>query len=399
MIQAGRGASAGDVLASAGLFSGLSPGQLADLMGVCQERQYGPGEFILREGSTDPAVYIIADGRAELVKRSTLGEEQLRVGEIRRGDVVGELQIVDPKPSSASVRALTAVTAVSIALDALARAPGLAEARATVLLNAGRILAQRLRETTGHEADAQFRELAESRARVYAGRFMVLMFGMLASYQLALAALALVPAAWRPSDAILSFVFVLWTVGPVALALRRSPFGLRSYGLTLDNAGSDALSAAILTTPLLAALVVLKLALVSSIGGWMADRPLFDPAAMFPGQRFDLGAFLLFAVLYSIHTPLQEFVARGGLQGTLQQLLPAPPGRTNWKAIVISNLLFASAHVYIGFWFCVAAFVPGLFWGWLFSRQRSLVGVTVSHLLVGFWAMFGLGVHMLISGG
>jgi CRP-like cAMP-binding protein/membrane protease YdiL (CAAX protease family) len=398
MIQVGPGASSGDVLASAALFSGLSPEQLAGLARICQERRYGPGELILREGSTDPSVYIIADGRAELVKQSTLGDDPLRIGELRRGDVVGELQIVDPNPSSASVRAVTAVTAVSIAVDVLARAPGLAEAHATVLQNVGTILARRLRDTTGNEADAHYRELAESRARVYAGRFIVLMFGMLASYQLALSALTLVPAALRPPDAILSFVFVLWTVGPVALALRRSPFTLRSYGLTLQNARSDALSAAILTTPLLAGLVLLKLALIRWAPG-MADRPLFDPSAMFAGRPFDLGAFLLFAVLYGIHTPLQEFVARGGLQGTLQQLLPAAPGRTNWKAIVISNLLFASAHVYIGFWFCVAAFIPGLFWGWLFSRQRSLVGVIVSHLLVGFWGMFALGVHVIIGGG
>jgi hypothetical protein len=286
---------------------------------------------------------------------------------------------------------------VSIPLDVLARAPGLAEAHATVLQNVGRILAHRLRDTTGHEADAQYRELAESRARVYAGRFILLMFGMLASYQLALSALALVPAAWRPSGAILSSVFVLWTVGPVALALRRSPFTLRSYGLTLENARSDAVSAALLTIPLLAGLLLFKLAAVRWVGG-MADRPLFDPTAMFWGRPFDLGAFLLFAVVYCIHTPLQEFVARGGLQGTLQQLLPSPPGRTNWKAIVISNLLFASAHVYIGFWFCVAALFPGLFWGWLFSRQRSLVGVTVSHLLVGFWAMFALGLNAIFGG-
>ena len=110
MIEVRSGASSGNVLASAALFSGLSPEQLANLTDICQERRYGPGELILREGSTDPSVYIIAEGRAELVKQSTLGDEQLRIGELRRGDVVGELQIVDPKPSSASVRCTRSTT-------------------------------------------------------------------------------------------------------------------------------------------------------------------------------------------------------------------------------------------------------------------------------------------------
>jgi membrane protease YdiL (CAAX protease family) len=36
--------------------------------------------------------------------------------------------------------------------------------------------------------------------------------------------------------------------------------------------------------------------------------------------------------------------------------------------------------------------VPGLFWGWMFARQRSIVGVTVSHIVVGLWANFLVGV-------
>ena len=36
----------------------------------------------------------------------------------------------------------------------------------------------------------------------------------------------------------------------------------------------------------------------------------------------------------------------------------------------------------------VVAFLPGLFWGWLYSRHRTLVGV--SHMLVGVWALYFL---------
>lgn len=218
---------------------GLSREQLAKLEAVCRERQYAPGAFIVREGDTDPFVHIVVDGRAELVKASTLGAEALRIRELREGDVVGELKIVDREPSSASVVAVTPVTALAIDLEAFDREPVLVEGRASVLENVGKIMADRLRRTTTQGADAMYRELQD----------------------------------------------------------------------------------------------------------------------------------------------------------------PTVPGRTNWKAIVIANLLFASAHAYIGFWFCVFAFLPGLFWGWLFARQRSLVGVTVSHILVGLWAIFALGIHAVIGGG
>jgi len=87
------------------------------------------------------------------------------------------------------------------------------------------------------------------------------------------------------------------------------------------------------------------------------------------------------------------------LQGTLQHFIPVPPGSVNWKAIIISNLMFAAGHVFISFWFSVAAFVPGLFWGWMFAKQRSLVGVMVSHVVLGLWAFFALGMFAIVSGG
>jgi hypothetical protein len=42
----------------------------------------------------------------------------------------------------------------------------------------------------------------------------------------------------------------------------------------------------------------------------MADRPLFDPTALFAGRPFDLGFYFLAILPYFIHTPVQELVAR-----------------------------------------------------------------------------------------
>jgi len=123
----------------------------------------------------------------------------------------------------------------------------------------------------------------------------------------------------------------------------------------------------------------------------MAGRPLFDPAALFAGGSVDWGFFAVAVLLYALHTPIQEFVARAGLQGSLQQFLRVPAGHADWKSIIISNIVFASAHTYLGFWFSMAAFASGLLWGWIFARQGSLVGPIVSHLAVGYWVLFALG--------
>jgi CRP/FNR family cyclic AMP-dependent transcriptional regulator len=387
-----------DLLASTDLLKGLTTAQVGELGLVCSERRFAPGELILREGEPDPFVYVLVGGRAQLSKSTSLGSDQMRMGELRSGDVLGELKIVDPQPSSASVVAITPVTAVAIDLDAFAGSAALVEARATVLANIGKILAARLRARTSQGADAMQRELEESRARAYAGRFIVLMFAMLATYQLALSALDVLPETVRPNEMILSIVFVIWTVVPVVLSLRRSPFSLESYGLTMRRGRQIALQALTWTTPLLVLLLALKLAAMWWVPA-VAGRPLFDPAAALPGQPFDLALYLVGIFLYTIHAPLQEFVVRPGLQGTLQHFIPVPPDSVNWKAIIISNLIFAAGHTFLGFWFSVAAFVPGLFWGWMFAKQRSLIGVMVSHVVLGLWALFALGLFAIVSGG
>jgi CRP-like cAMP-binding protein len=174
---------------------GLTAAEVAGLAAVCRQRSFAPGEFILREGDSDPFVYILADGLAQLTKNTSFGEDQIPLAELSAGEVLGELKIVDPQPSSASVVAATQVTAVAIDIEAFLGSVALAAARAKVIGNIGKILASRLRARTSQGADAVERELEANRARAYAGRFIILMFAMIATYQLALSVLAVVAAA------------------------------------------------------------------------------------------------------------------------------------------------------------------------------------------------------------
>ena len=98
---------------------------------------------------------------------------------------------------------------------------------------------------------------------------------------------------------------------------------------------------------------------------------------------------LLLAAGYAVTAPLQEFIVRAGLQTALERCLAGPASRV--QSIVLSNALFASAHVHLSLNFALVAFFAGLLWGALFARQRQLVGVSVCHLLVGWFAFLVVG--------
>jgi len=66
------------------------------------------------------------------------------------------------------------------------------------------------------------------------------------------------------------------------------------------------------------------------------------------------------------------------------------------RAILVSNALFSATHVHMMSGLLgVIVFIPGLFWGWLYARQGNLIGVSISHLFVGWTALFFLNLESL----
>lgn len=87
---------------------------------------------------------------------------------------------------------------------------------------------------------------------------------------------------------------------------------------------------------------------------------------------------------------MQELIVRGVLQSSFYEFIT---GRhRNFWAILLSNLLFSITHMHLSLAASFIVFVPGLFWGWLYSRYRTLVGVIFSHLFIGIWAFFIVGI-------
>lgn len=100
-------------------------------------------------------------------------------------------------------------------------------------------------------------------------------------------------------------------------------------------------------------------------------------------------------ILYSIFTPIQEFIARGGVQSSFQEFLS---GRSRKLiALLIANLMFSMTHLHLSTTFAMMVFVPGLFWGWLYSRRQTLVGVCASHLIIGLFAYYVVGFNALLQ--
>jgi CRP/FNR family cyclic AMP-dependent transcriptional regulator len=122
----------------------------ATLVRYTTRRHFETGDVVLDAGGTDSSLYLIVDGTLDvLVPQSGLfGGKQRLISTVGAGSVLGEMSFFDGGGRSAVVQATSPVNVAELSrsgFDALAAAePRLSN---QILLDLGRILASRLRES------------------------------------------------------------------------------------------------------------------------------------------------------------------------------------------------------------------------------------------------------------
>lgn len=73
---------------------------------------FDPNEVLFSEGDPPTGIFLIEDGTVEVFRRS--GGRVVTIARLGRGEVVGELALIEGIPHTRSVRAVTHVTALKV---------------------------------------------------------------------------------------------------------------------------------------------------------------------------------------------------------------------------------------------------------------------------------------------
>jgi CRP-like cAMP-binding protein len=138
------------------LFIGVDDEAFNKFARVASYQEYQPGDIIIKEGEQKDTLMVIEEGQAEVSKGDlSLYAEDQKVAtisgdrkfcDIFRGDILGEMSLIDVEPASATVRAVTKVGIWS--MDRVDFAAVLRKDLTTyivVITNIARILSRRLR--------------------------------------------------------------------------------------------------------------------------------------------------------------------------------------------------------------------------------------------------------------
>jgi len=384
------------------LFSSLSRQQLRLVLPYLKQKRFKSGKSILEEGAKNPGkIYIVLDGQVAIAKE---GVSPLRNGfttyeldVVRRGEIFGEASFVDGRPSSVTFLAKSDVTVAVVNLSASKRSVRAQRLRDMVTAKLRRHIASQAEQTVELRLNTRRIEDEFEQYRSGVGHIIVTTLCLLSVYTLALSFLPNFKSLAHANFVLSPLVILLFALsfGPI---IATSGFPPGFFGLRFDN-WKSALSYSLQASGIFLAVLLLGKWLLINVSSAFADLPLIERSDVeISGHAVSSSSWYWLAIfVYVLLTPMQEFVARSGIQAPLYAFLHGSEQKRRWCSIMASNLVFAAAHAHISLAFAIAAFLPGILWGWIFARTNSLLAATVSNLVVGGGAIFLFGIEGLVT--
>ena len=364
------------------LFVQCRPIDLASLAEASHLQSLAKGATLMKEGDHAQDMMILLEGQATVFKRVDHAGHDHVIATMGAGDSIGEMALLDDGPRSATVIASTDLTVLVMPIEKLrALAKERPEFSASLLEMAGGLVA-RLRQANSSTVQNLQRALDEEKDRSILGRFTFMLIVTYSLYTWILGTAAQLKESMGRSEFITVPAIIIITA-ILAWFMRSSGYGPAFFGLNLQRWRRQVMESVALTAVLMVLSLGLKWLLIEYVDA-MKGQPLIQmlgggsmqtPAAQFKPWL---------TLAYVVFAPFQELIYRGALQGSLSHFLTGQ--KRQWQAILGSNIIFSAAHLYISPGLSITAFFAGLFWGWLYARQKSLLGVSLSHILLGFWA-------------
>lgn len=368
------------------IFQGIPVSVQTNILAHLPTRVFAKDAVLLREAELNGEVYLIGSGSLAIWKGVPHTPQGVCVATLGAGECFGEMSAINASPSSATVLATSDTQVFLLKLSALPEAGGVRE---QVTLNLARTLVDRLSNANVSIREKHERELNAMKLIASASAFLTRILTALSFYMFSLPGIALLTPL-LPSNSLVSFFFIAafsWLV--VDYMRYRPEVRVAWFHMTLARWPRQVLSGILWAIPLMLVFVVIKLAAVNANPDKFA---FFEPMrALGRMGNPDYLLWGVFALVYALLSFAQEFI-RCAVQGTLEMISHNTNNGGYWKAIFVSDVVFASIHMHLGALFALQAFIAGFYFGYQFWKARSYLSVAVSHSLVGVWAVFVVGV-------
>lgn len=377
-----------EFLKKSDIFADFKDEEILLLLPYIRIMEFSRGDWLIKEGDTGQHLYLIKSGQVEIVKKEEEWGYFQRLDVLGAGEWLGEMAHFEEGKRSASVRALDKVEVIVLLTDELRSSKVGDLFYPKIIRHLTRRISERLRKTGDSLITSLTEKLKLIRSSNQISSALVHIMILFALY-INIAKVLLARADEFPTLSVLFPSIAAIAFGLSACWLiRASDYPLSFYGLTMENWKRHALEGLLVSIPIIVLITLIKWGLIHFVSDF-SDISIFES----PFEDASFMKAFFFITLYLSLVPLQELVARSFLQSCFRDFFQ---GRYRaFFAILTANLLFEMTHTVHNMSFALSAFFLGFFWGYLFERQKSIVGVCVSHTLIGGWVLFVLNYELV----
>ena len=367
------------------LFSTFSQTELDTVSALMETLEIDKGDYIFFEGMPAKHLYIIQEGEISIIK------DGFELSTLHQGEYIGEVAVIDNRERSASAQAKQDSILYVLSLDKLEKYNDL---YAKMIINLSKVIAARLRNTNVSATAALQKQLNMAKLQMVTGQFMSYILAAMSLYVIGFRFIlsmigdkAAIASISIRVDIILALV--------ILFIIKRSGNPLSDYGLNLNHWRRAVVESILYSLPILLLIALIKwfpwqIIGLHSLISLQQFTALWGNAV----TQTNFKDWLDLAIGYLLFAPIVEFIARGCLQGSLEKFLVNRHARL--QAIIIASLLFSSLYSYLSPITPVIMLILGFFWGWLYSRHKTIVGISLSHILIGLWmSLTGFSIHLI----
>lgn len=147
-LTSNKGKSIVDILKQIPLLSTLTKRELKTISKFAYERIFEPNEFVFQAGQPGAAMFIIKEGEVKIVKKNA-EQEYIEIARLQKGDIFGELALLDSSPRSAGALVSEPTKAIAIFREDLNKLLEThPEIGGKIMLHLAVITGKRLKDTT-----------------------------------------------------------------------------------------------------------------------------------------------------------------------------------------------------------------------------------------------------------
>lgn len=103
-----------DLLKKASIFNSLSNDSLAKLAEIFEQQKHPAGSYIFREGHAGDCFMLVESGTVEIIKHGSSAETGIHLADRGRGEILGEMALIDDSPRFADALARDDVSVLAL---------------------------------------------------------------------------------------------------------------------------------------------------------------------------------------------------------------------------------------------------------------------------------------------